>query len=992
MMISDKRSPVQWHRLEKRRDAVKRQWKLLTDKLQPSELSQDQLKKELCERTEIFRSKLQSNKKEDDLLPEAFAVVCVAIESLFTFEEIDGKTGERKRKGIRLNDCQIMGGIALHDGRIIEMKTGEGKTLTAALPLYLNALSGKGCILVTTNEYLARRDAEEMFPLYDMLGLKEACGVPEEGSAFTSEQKKEIYGADIVYSTQKVLTGDYLQENRRSASEGRFLREEMNYCIVDEADAVLLDNASIPHIISGAPRAMSGDASDLIEAADCLVSLMKEAGDKEDGDYEVDGESVWLTEKGIRLTEEFFGIKAPSSSGKEKRSVGRPHGNSSGPNLFTPENDEVVKAVMLALRAHAVLERDKRYVVRDDRVMLLDVREGRLLPDNMLQSGQHQALEAKEHVPISLQMRSMASITFQSYFNMYRRLAGMTGTGVSDEEEFRSIYGLEVVKIPTYKTVARVDEPIRIYPRHDVMIRAAMEDILATHRTGQPVLIVAGSIQISEEMDEKLLDCRIPHSVLNAKNLAKEAAIISEAGQKGAVTVATAVAGRGTDIKLGEVNGKKPEKSDIENLTQHIRTLSHEATAVSRKRTSLMKDPEMMANEIRELKRVSRQIEEDIENLGEADVQKLGGLAVIVVGMTRNNRTELQARGRSGRRGDVGRSAFYASLEDDVVTENGPDWLIDYEDRQKNPTCPESPGDCPDMREQGAACDMPEEMKNPFIRRAVEGTRMKAEAQERTLRRQMRSVEDSVRQQREIIYNLRNHVLEDDLSEDPESQMRFCKQLANRVIEDYLKGNWKSKGEKDSGRLKQDLEQFAKDFRGDSPPGSSKENIEENTDNICEKEKAKEYLQGAAEKVIKEKFTGICTSLEKASKENIVSHREDGKLTDEQQDQIKKDVNRCLAKYIRFMKLKAIDDAWVEEVDYLQQLREIISGRRLAGRNMQREFSREAHKAYDFMAMEIERATLYNILFGSVTQKGGGEVEFRSPRKGEDHGCSSDRR
>ena len=903
-MISKVRNPVQWHRLEKRRDAVKRERDQLRALIRGRDLDEGGIKKELKKRTGEFRERLTGDETEEDLLPEAFAVVCIAFEYLWPFPKTGDKvtektTGAEKNRGISLNDEQIMGGIALHDGRIIEMKTGEGKTFTAVLPLYLNALSNnKRCILVTTNEYLARRDANDLYPLYDSLGLTAVCGVPEEGSTFTSIEKEEIYKADIVYTTQKVLTGDYLYDNRRSAQEKSYL-QEMNYCIVDEADAVLLDNASVPHIISGAPR----PASQLAGTADYLVSMMKgvrkESGKEEEGgDYEVDGESVWLTEKGIRRTEEFFGID----------------------DLYAPGHEEIVRTVTLALRAHAILEQEKRYIVEDHRIVLLDVREGRPLPDNMLQSGQHQALEAKENVPISPQRRSMASITFQSYFSMYPRLAGMTGTGASDEDEFRSIYGLEVVRIPTTQKVVRKDQRIRIYPCQDAMIDAAMADIFATHRTGQPVLVVAGSIAISRKIDDKLWEESVLHNLLTAKNLAKEAQIISEAGKKGAVTVATSVAGRGTDIKLGKNNGENLGKDDIENLRQHTNRLFSQATNVRNKRSLLRKDPEATVQKVRDLKQLSRRIEEDVENLENADVRELGGLAVIIVGMTRNRRTELQARGRSGRRGDPGRSAFYASLEDDVVTENRPDWLKRYmkpgrKRPRKQMICENSPDWRKRRRKRNVIDD--EMLKNVFIYYAVMGTRRAAEAKERDLRRQMRSVEDTVRQQREIIYDLRNRVLK-DMPEDPELQKEFCNNLA------------------------------AKD------------------------------PDKAVQAAIEEKLREIHSVLENASRQNIVGYRGDGELTEEQRDRMNKDVNRCMAIYLRTMTLKAIDDAWVEQVDYLQQLREIVSGRRSAGRNMQREFNREANEAYNLMAEEIERAALYNILSGTATQGVGGKVEFRS--------------
>ncbi|MDK7303541.1 MULTISPECIES: accessory Sec system translocase SecA2 [Aerococcus] len=461
----------------------------------------------LKEKTNEFKDRYQAGESLDDLLPEAYAAV---------------REAAKRVLGMYPYDVQVIGAIVLHEGNIAEMKTGEGKTLTATMPLYLNALTGKGVILVTVNDYLSRRDAQEMGPLYRFMGLTIAMGVPENLDDLTAEDKRKIYGADIVYTTHSALGFDYLGDNLAADKEDQFLRN-FYYVIIDEVDAVLLDGATSPLVISGSPRVQSNFyqlANDFVESL--------EAG----RDYEVTPEkdAVWLTQKGIANAETYFRL------GK----------------FYAQSNRELVRHVSLALKAHELFTNEKDYVVRDGEVELLDSRDGRVLKGTRLQAGQHQAIEAKEHVELTDENRSMASITYQNLFLLFDRMAGMTGTGKPAEDEFIDTYNMEVISIPTNKPVIRKDYPDEIYRSFPEKLAASIQYIEEKHATGQPLLIATGSVQLSMLYSTILLNEGIPHNVLNAYNEAKEAEMIKEAGQYGAVTVATAMAGRGTDIKLGQ--------------------------------------------------------------------------------------------------------------------------------------------------------------------------------------------------------------------------------------------------------------------------------------------------------------------------------------------------------------------------------------------------------------------------------------------------------
>lgn len=463
---------------------------------------------ELAAKTLEFRERLTKGETVDDLLVEAFAVV---------------READRRVLGMFPYDVQVLGGIIIHQGNVAEMNTGEGKTLTATLPVYLNALTGKGTMLVTTNEYLAKRDAEEMGRVYRFLGL--TVGVP-----FTSNpkqklkpaEKKRIYSSDIIYTTNSVLGFDYLGDNLASNESGKFLRP-FDYVIIDEIDDILLDSAQTPLIISGSPRVQSNH----YELVDTLFTTLVEG---EDYIFKEEKDEVWLTTKGAKEAENFLGID----------------------HLYKEKYANFARHLVYALRAHKLYTRDKDYVIRGQEMVLVDKGTGRLLEMTKLQGGLHQAIEAKEHVKLSPESRAMASITYQSLFKMFQKVSGMTGTGKVAEKEFLETYNMKVVRIPTNRPTQRIDYPDNLYVTLPEKVYASLEYIKEYHKKGNPILVFVGSVEMSHLYSSLLLREGIAHNVLNANNVAREAQIISESGQLGAVTVATSMAGRGTDIKLGQ--------------------------------------------------------------------------------------------------------------------------------------------------------------------------------------------------------------------------------------------------------------------------------------------------------------------------------------------------------------------------------------------------------------------------------------------------------
>jgi len=729
---------------------------------------------ELKNKTVEFKNRLSKGETTDDLLPEAFAVCCEAdyrVLGMFPF------------------DVQILGGIALHLCYLAEMNTGEGKTLTATMPLYLNGLTGKSSILVTANEYLAIRDAEEMGQVYEFLGLSVKAGVTRDTNEhLNNDQKKEIYAADIVYTTHGSLGFDYLLNNLVHSKEDRFMRE-LYYVIIDEADSVLLDSASMPLVISGSPRVQSN----LYGITDFFVTTLVE-----DEHYIVEDNKVWLTDKGIEYAQRYFRIE----------------------NLYSKENFDVLRHVVLALRAHYLMDKDVDYVVTDSgEIVLLDKSTGRKMNGMKLRGGSHQAIEEKERLKLSQEQRSVASITYQNLFNLFPKMSGMSGTIADGKDELLEVYHKKVVVIPPNKPMARKDLPDKYFKTSEEQFDAVIKETVKRHNTGQPVLLIASLISDTEMLSKLLVQENIEHSVLNANNAFWEAEIIKEAGQKNVVTVATSMAGRGTDIRLG------------------------------------------------------------------SGVKELGGLCVLGIGRMNNTRDERQARGRAGRQGEPGVSIFYTSLEDDVCEILGDDFLEKYIEKDKH-------------------------ISKRRIKKLINKSQ-KIKSESSVFQRKNAVDYDSVMQrQRTIMYKTRNDLL-DGKSLDENYLLSICEDN----IKDFVKSNKKL----DSyGVHRYVLDNLSYRLQ----------EMDESTKN------QKDYLIQYSKMAFNNK---------------------------------KKSIGDRFSEYCRLCTLRALDDGWVEEVDYLQQLQAAISGRSSAQRNLLFEYQREARISFEDMERSIKKAMIRNILLGEVS-------------------------
>ena len=762
---------------------------------------------DLQKKTDEFKKRLANGENLNQLLPEAYAVV---------------READKRILGMFPYDVQVLGAIVLHEGNVAEMATGEGKTLTATMPLYLNALSGQGAMLVTPNSYLALRDAEEMGPVYRFLGLTIETAVrADESKPLETKEKRRIYQADILYTTNSALGFDYLIENLAENKKNQFLRE-FNYVIIDEIDSILLDSAQTPLIISGAPRVQSN----FYDMMDTLVQTLYE---DEDYCYDDEKNEVWLTQKGIREAESFLGLN----------------------HLFSKENQELVRHLNLALRAHMIYKKDQDYVVRQSEneaeVVLLDRATGRLMELTRLQGGQHQAIEAKEHVKLTQETRAMASITYQNLFRLFRKLSGMTGTGKVVESEFLETYSMSVIKIPTNRPVIRRDYPDRIYQTLPEKVFASLDEVKHYHAKGNPLLIFTGSVEMSEIYSSLLLREGIAHNLLNANNAAREAQMIAESGQFGAVTVATSMAGRGTDIKLGP------------------------------------------------------------------GVAELGGLVVIGTERMENHRIDLQIRGRSGRQGDPGISKFFISLEDDLLKKWGPDWIKNFyrdyssEDFENNPIL----------------------LKQRRFKRLVSRAQKASESNAKLSRRLTLEYAQSMKIQRELTYAERNRLLEDKNEMEEE---------INRVLDYVIQ----------QVAYEQFFENRADFYRFILHHFSNRaERIPQEFDIHSSKE-VSHFLQAIAEQELL------------AKKSYLKS-------------------DKLYSQFQRLAILKAIDENWVEQVDYLQQLRTALSGQHFSMKNPLVEYYQEAYDGFEYMKERMKHQIVKNLLMSELALNPKGEVVMYFP-------------
>ncbi|HDE4638340.1 TPA: preprotein translocase subunit SecA [Staphylococcus aureus] len=741
---------------------------------------------EIRNKTKQFQTELadiDNVKKQNDyldkILPEAYALV---------------REGSKRVFNMTPYKVQIMGGIAIHKGDIAEMRTGEGKTLTATMPTYLNALAGRGVHVITVNEYLSSVQSEEMSELYNFLGLTVGLNLNSK----TTEEKREAYAQDITYSTNNELGFDYLRDNMVNYSEDRVMRP-LHFAIIDEVDSILIDEARTPLIISGEAE----KSTSLYTQANVFAKMLKQ---DEDYKYDEKTKAVHLTEQGADKAERMFKVE----------------------NLYDVQNVDVISHINTALRAHVTLQRDVDYMVVDGEVLIVDQFTGRTMPGRRFSEGLHQAIEAKEGVQIQNESKTMASITFQNYFRMYNKLAGMTGTAKTEEEEFRNIYNMTVTQIPTNKPVQRNDKSDLIYISQKGKFDAVVEDVVEKHKAGQPVLLGTVAVETSEYISNLLKKRGIRHDVLNAKNHEREAEIVAGAGQKGAVTIATNMAGRGTDIKLGE------------------------------------------------------------------GVEELGGLAVIGTERHESRRIDDQLRGRSGRQGDKGDSRFYLSLQDELMIRFGSERL------QKM------------MSRLGLDDSTPIESK--MVSRAVESAQKRVEGNNFDARKRILEYDEVLRKQREIIYNERNSIIdEEDSSQVVDAMLRSTLQ---RSINYYINTADDEPEYQPFIDYINDIFLQEGDITEDDIKGKDAEDI----------------------------FEVVWAKIEAAYQS--------------QKDILEEQMNE----FERMILLRSIDSHWTDHIDTMDQLRQGIHLRSYAQQNPLRDYQNEGHELFDIMMQNIEEDTCKFIL------------------------------
>ena len=653
---------------------------------------------QLQAKTPEFKERLANGETLDDILPEAFATVREAADRVL---------------GMRPYPVQLVGGIVLHQGRIAEMKTGEGKTLVATLPAYLNALTGEGVHIVTVNDYLAKRDSEWMGKVHRFLGLTVGLIIHD----MKKEERQKAYAADITYGTNNEMGFDYLRDNMALYASEQVQRGHA-FAIVDEVDSILIDEARTPLIISG----MGEKSTQLYDMAEMFAARLKkfvvvETDDKEeeatdiDADYVVDekSKSCTLTARGIKKAEEFFHLD----------------------NLSDPENSTIAHHINQAIKAHGIMKRDVDYVVKDGEVVIVDEFTGRLMFGRRYSEGLHQAIEAKEHLSVQRESKTLATITFQNYFRLYRKLSGMTGTALTEEEEFATIYALDIIEIPTNRPIARIDNEDSVYKTENGKYRAVIQQVKACHAKGQPVLVGTVSIEKNELLGKMLTREGIKHNLLNAKNHEKEAEIVAQAGQFGAVTVATNMAGRGTDIMLGG-NAEYMAKNDLRKAGLTDELIAEATGYAETDNQEILDARKLFADKLAQHK---------AEIAGEADkVRQAGGLFIIGTERHDSRRIDNQLRGRAGRQGDPGETRFYISLEDDLMRLFGGDRVTNLMERMN--------------------IDEDTPIENKMLSRAIEQAQTTVESRNFQARKSVLEYDDVMNKQREIIYGQRKQVLD----------------------------------------------------------------------------------------------------------------------------------------------------------------------------------------------------------------------------------------
>ena len=808
---------------------------------------------ELKNKTNEFKEQLDNGKTLDDILPEAFAVV---------------REASKRVLGMRHFDVQLIGGIILHQGRIAEMKTGEGKTLVATLPVYLNALTGRGVHVITVNDYLAKRDSEWMGKLYKFMGLSVGLVI----AGMDPKAKQKAYACDITYGTNNEFGFDYLRDNMVIYKE-QLVQRDLAYAIVDEIDSILIDEARTPLIISG----RANQSSDLYKKANDFVKRLTpkviveedvkdeaQAEDNENYDYIVDlkAKSASLTQKGIKKAEETFHLE----------------------NFNDIENSTLVHHVNQALRAHGVMKKDIDYIVKDGEVLIVDEFTGRIMYGRRYNNGLHQAIEAKEGVKIADESKTLATITFQNYFRMYDKLSGMTGTAMTEEAEFEEIYNLDVISIPTNKPMIRKDLNDAIYKNEKAKFNAIVQSVKESHEKGQPVLIGTVSIEKSEKLSNILKKEGIKHEVLNAKYHEKEAEIIAQAGKFGAVTIATNMAGRGTDIMLGgnseylakqEMRKNKIPENLIEESNTYYETDDQEILRAREKFNELEK-------------KYDEEIKEEKEK-----VLAVGGLKIIGTERHESRRIDNQLRGRAGRQGDVGESKFYIALDDDLMKIFGGDMITKV------------------YNTLGADENMP--IQSKMISNAVESAQKKVESRNFTIRKNVLKYDDVMNAQREIIYKQRREVL--DGKDIHNSIVNMIEFVAENIPSMYIEGesnelNAESLNNEIINLFGVDMLDFIKEHKAKPEEISSKlkdlafEKYKQKEEEISS-EQMRELERVVMLKVVDEKWMNHIDSMDElkngiglrayGQKDPVVQYRLEGfDMFDEMINNIKLDVTKIL--------------------------------------------------------------------------------------------------
>lgn len=785
-------------------------------------LSDDELRAKTAE----FKQRYQNGESLDDMLPEAFAVV---------------REGGRRVLEMRHFDVQMIGGMVLHSGKIAEMRTGEGKTLVATLPAYLNALTGKGVHVVTVNDYLARRDAEWMGRLYNFLGLTVGINL----SQIPHEEKQKAYAADITYGTNNEFGFDYLRDNMVYTAQERVQRG-LNYALVDEVDSILIDEARTPLIISG----QADDSVDLYTRMNGIATqLVRQQEEQGEGDYWVDEKShqVLLSEQGHEHAETLLGEAGLLSEGS---------------SLYDAANITLVHHMYAALKANSLYHRDQHYVVRDGEVTIVDEFTGRMMPGRRWSDGLHQAVEAKEGVPIQKENQTLASITFQNYFRMYGKLAGMTGTADTEAYEFNQIYGLETVVIPTHRAMVRKDMMDKVYRTAKERYDAVIDDIKECQGRGQPVLVGTTSIENSELISKLLDQAKLPHQVLNAKQHEREAQIIVQAGRPGVITIATNMAGRGTDIVLG--GNPEPEIAAVRADDKLSESEQEKKIAALRDEWKVRHDAVLAA----------------------------GGLHIIGTERHESRRVDNQLRGRSGRQGDPGSSRFYLSLEDPLLRIFASDRVSAIMERLKMP--------------EGEA------IEHPWVTRAIENAQRKVEGRNFDIRKQLLEYDDVANDQRKVIYEQRNELLE--IADIGETITAMRHDVINDTISTYIppesvEEQWDVPG----------LEKALEAELGIALP--LQKMLEENPD--LHEETLRERIIAAADESYK-------------AKEELASRE-------------------MMQQFERSVMLQSLDNHWREHLAALDHLRQGIHLRSYAQKNPKQEYKREAFELFAALLDTVKR-------------------------------------